>query len=147
MRLLRRVVVTLTEVVAEAILLGCLLGGLLVALNVDHDGPLWGVVMGMIIGLPFLLFQYGYYLTRVLTGIVLRGGSRWRYPAIAATLFAIHATVLVVRWKPGMSDKGKLMRTPFIVVGACIVFICALGGNWLLRKWTQRVSLAGGPHD
>lgn len=130
MRTVKRLGATLLEVAAEAILWGCLMG----VLTVNQGEQFLYVLMGSILALPVVLFLHGYYLTRVLVGIVLRGGSRWFYPAIASTLFAIHMYVVYVRLKPDMSSLGQAVGPPFIVGGACIVFACALGGNWLLRK-------------
>lgn len=80
-----------------------------------------------------MLFLNGYYFTRVLAGMIFRSVGRWLYPALAATLFAIHMYVTFVRMKPGLNALGKALEPPLLVGGACIVFACALGGNWLLR--------------
>lgn len=133
MRPLKRTIVTLMEVVAEAVLLGCLMGAL-IANPVD---PFLYGVLGSILALPVVLFLHGYYLTRVLAGVVVRGRRSWAYPALAALLFLIHTHVVFVRLGPDMSALGKAEELPFLAGGVCIVFACALAGNWLLPKWTH----------
>ena len=120
------------EVFAEGLLFGCLLG----ALVSSQIGLLYGVI-GSALAVPVVLFLHGYYLTRVLAGVVWRSRRPWLYPVIAATLFVIHTHIVFVRLKPDMSYLGKTTEAPFLVGGACIVFACAFGGNWFLRKWVQ----------
>ena len=79
-----------------------------------------------------------------LAGVVWRGQKPWLYPAIAATLFVIHTHIVFFRLKPDLSSSGRSAELPFLVGGACIVFACAFGGNWLLRKWSQSSSVAVG---
>ena len=131
--LLERVVVTLMEVTAEVVLLGCLIG----ALTANQGERLLYVVLGSLVALPVVLFLHGYYFTRVLAGVLLRSGKRWLYPAIAATLFVIHTYVIFVRLKPDMSALGKAVEAPFLAGGACVAFACAFAVNWLFRKWTK----------
>ena len=40
-----------------------------------------------------------------------------------------------------MSALGKVVGPPFIAGGACIVFACAVVGDWLLRKWLPSASV------
>ena len=131
MRRVKHVVVWLTEVVAEALLLGCLLGAL-----VSSQIGLRYSVIGSVLAIPVVLFLHWYYLSRALTAVV-RSSRPQLYPLIAATLFVIHMHVVFLRLRPNMSSLGKAKELPFVAGGACIVFACALGGNWLLRKWTQ----------
>jgi hypothetical protein len=131
MQTVKRVVVWLAEIAAEALLLGCLLG----ALVSNEIGLLYGVI-GSVLAVPVVLFLHWYYLTRALA-VVVRSIRPQLYPLIAATLFVIHMHVVFVRLKPDMSSLGKAKELPFLAGGACIVFACAFGGNWLLRKWTQ----------
>jgi hypothetical protein len=136
MRTVKRLVATLLEIATEAIFWGCLLGAL-IANGVD---PAWYGVLGSILALPVVLFLHGYYVTRVLAGVVLRRGNRWLYPAIVSTLFAAHTYVVFVRLKPDMSALGNAVGPPFIAGGVCVVFACAVVGDWLLRKWIQSAS-------
>src|SRR5207237_6763411 len=128
----KRIVVWLMEVAAEALLLGCLLG----ALVASQIGLLYGVIAS-VLAVPVLLFLHWYYLTRALAAAV-RSIRPKLYPLIAATLFVIHMHVVFVRLKPDMSFLGKAKELPFLAGGACVVFACAYGGNWLLRMWVRR---------
>ena len=131
MRTVKGIVVWLIEVVAEALLLGCLLGGL-----VSNQIGLLNGVLGSMLAVPVVLFLHWYYLTRAIAGTV-RSIRPQLYPAIAAVLFVIHMHVAFVRLGPDMSELGKANELPFVAGGACIVFACALTGNWLLRRWSQ----------
>lgn len=84
-----------------------------------------------------ILFLHGYYLTTGLAGVVWRSHRIWPYPAIAATLFVIHAHIVFFRLKPDLSSSGRATELPFLAGGACIVFACAVAGNWLLRRWMR----------
>jgi hypothetical protein len=44
-----------------------------------------------------------------------------------------------------LSSSGRAAELPFVAGGACIAFACALGGNWLLRKWGQTSSNGPSP--
>jgi len=131
MRTLKRLTATLVEIAAEAILWGCLLG----AMVADQTEPFWYGVLGSILALPVILFLHGYYLTRIVAGTMLRIGGQWLYPSIAASLFAVHMSVVYVRLEPDMSAFGKVLGPPFIAGGACIVLGCAIAGSWLSRRW------------
>jgi hypothetical protein len=72
----------------------------------------------------------GYLLTTAIVGVFLRSRKVWVYPMIAATLFVIHEQFLFTGWK--LPDASHVETQVF---GACIVFVCTFGGNWLLRKW------------
>jgi hypothetical protein len=134
MQTVKQIVVWLTEIVAEVLLLGCLLGTLVAS----QIGLLYGVI-GSVLAVPVVLFLHWYYLTRALAAVV-RSIKPLPYPLIAAILFVIHMHVVFVRLKPDMSSLGKVKEFPFIAGGACIVFACALAGNCLLRKWSQTSS-------
>ena len=131
MRAVKRCVITMAEVAVEALLWGCFVGGIL-ATGLE---TFWYGVVGSVLAIPVLLFLQGYYLTRILAGLLLRAGNRWLYPGINCTLFAIHMSILYLRLKPDMTALGNSAGPIFIIAGACIVFICASGGNRLLRKW------------
>jgi hypothetical protein len=128
----KRAAVWIIEILVEALLLGCLLG----VLVSSEIGLSYGV-LGSVLALPVVLFLHGYYFTRLLAGVVWRSRGQWTYPAVAATLFVIHTHIVFVRLGPDMSTFGKAKELPFLLGGACIVFACALAGNWGLRKWTQ----------
>jgi len=141
MRTLKRVLVWVLEVLAEALLLGTLLGVLLFP-NIVHLIPgLWA--LGLAVGV--VLFLHGYYLTRALVGVAWRSRRPWLYPAIAASLFVAHMHFAVIRLKPDMTPVARGTEPPFLAGGACIVFACAFAGNWLLRKWTHTSSNGPSP--
>ena len=138
----KRIVVWLTEIVAESLLLGCLLG----ALVSTQTGLLYGMI-GSVLAIPVVLFLHWYYLTRALAAVAWSIRPQL-YPLIAATLFVIHMLVIFLRLNPDMSSLGKARELPFVACGACIVFACAFAGNSLLRKWSaqtsgKRTSLSG----
>jgi hypothetical protein len=133
MHTVKRLAITLLEVTVEVILMGLLLGGL----SVNQSEPIMYIVMGSILALPVMLFLHGYYVTRIVAGIIARKAGRMVYPAIASALFVIHMYVTFVRMKPGLNAFGTAIGPPFIVGGACFVFPCAVAGDWLLRKWTS----------
>lgn len=127
---LKRVTVLLAELILEAAGLGMLFGvifGLLTESTATHASPLGGLVISA------FLFVYGYYLTRGICGIFWRPPKL--YPAIASVLFLFHMHAAYEDLK--LTPEGKQTELPFLAGGACIVFACALGGNWLLRKWIR----------
>jgi len=132
MSAIKRTMVLLVELAAEALLLGCLLG----VLVSNKIGLRYGVV-GSVLAVPVVLFLHGYYLTRSFFGVVWRSQTLWAYPATAAALFAAHMYFAFVRLKPDMSPFARAIELPFLAGGAGIVFACAIAGNWLLRRWTQ----------
>lgn len=135
---LKRIVVWLIEVLTEALLLGCLLG----ALVSSKIGLLNGVI-GSALALPVVLFLNWYYVTRALAGLASRSRNPWLYPAIVAVVFVVHMHLAFARLKSDLSPFGQAVELPFLVGGGCIVFVCALGGNRLMRKWTR---LGNKPH-
>ena len=138
--ILKRLVVWLLEVLVEALLLGALLGALVLPNFVTLLPGVWA--LGFAVGV--VLFLHGYYLTRVLFGVVWRSQRKRLYPAIAATFFIIHMHIAFVRLKPDMSLLGRATELPFLAGGACIVFACAFAGNWCLRKWESGGKSGGG---
>ena len=140
MRALKRVVVLSMELIAEALLLGCLLG----VLVSSQIGLLYGVVASAL-AVPVVLFLHGYYVTRALAGIALRIQTRWLYPAIAAALFVAHMHFAVARSKSDLTPFAQAMELPFLAGGACIVGACAFFGDRLLRKWTHPSSNGPSP--
>lgn len=129
--ILKRLAVLMVEVLAEALLLGGLLGALLFP---DFSRLLSGV-WALALAVAIVLFLHGYYLTRALAALV---GTRQRtllYPAIATVLFVAHMHFAVARSKADLTLFAQATELPFLACGACIVFACAIGGNWLLRKW------------
>jgi hypothetical protein len=128
-------VVWLMEVLVEALLLGVLLGIL-----VSSQIGLFNGVIASVLAVPVILFLHWYYITRAFFGVVWRSQTPWLYPAIAAALFVAHMYVALARAKSDLSSFAQAMEPPFLAGGACIVFACAFGGNWLLRKWTRTAS-------
>lgn len=135
MRGIKRVVVLSAELIMEAALLGCLLGTLVAG----RLGLLYGVV-GSALAIPVVLFLHGYYLTRVLAGLVLRLRRRWLYPAIAAALFGGHMYFALAQSQQDLTFFARATEIPFLILGACIVFTSALFGDGLLRKWNAASS-------
>jgi hypothetical protein len=138
----------LTVWVLEALVATLLFGALFEALSSPDLTTFVRVLPGawavaIIVGA--VLFLHGYYLTTALAGVVWRSRRMWLYPAIAATLFVIHAHVVFFRLKPDLSSSGRATEPPFLIGEACIVFAYALGGNWLLRTWIRREVAGPGP--
>ena len=135
MRVVKRIVVLLIELVTEAFLLGTLLGALLGSDFIHFIPGLWASALAV----GVVLYLHGYYVTRASLGLVWRSLNQrpWLYPAIAATLFVAHMHFAVARSKPDLSQEARAAELPFLAGGACLVFACAFAGNWLLRKWTR----------
>ena len=140
----KRFTVWLLETLLTTLLFGVLFGALLSPDLSTFIGLLPGVWV-LALGVGTILFLHGYYLTTALAGVVWRSQKLWLYPAIAATLFGIHTHIVFFRLKPDLSSSGRAAEFPFLAGGACIVFACALGGNWLLRKWAQIRASGPGP--
>jgi hypothetical protein len=132
MRALKRIVVLLIELVAEAVLLGLLFG----VLMSSQTGLLYGVVDGSLI-LPVILFLNWYYLTRSVAGLALRFHRPWLYPTVVAGIFIAHMCYIITPSRLGLTPFGHATVLRFIVGGVCIVFACAFAGDWLLRKWEK----------
>jgi hypothetical protein len=132
MRSLKRLVVWLIEVLVEGLLLGCLLG----ALVSSQIGVLNGM-LGSVLAVPVVLFLNGYYLTRALAGVAWMSQKPWLYPVTAAVVFVAHVHYVVARSRSDLTLFAQAKELPFLIGGACIVFACALGGNWLTQKWTH----------
>lgn len=134
MPILKRLAVWLLERLAEAFLLGALLGALTVLSFANLIRLLPGVwVLPLAVGT--VLFLHGYYVTTALFGIVWRSQRWWLYPAITATLFVIHTYIIFFRLKPDLSSSGRAIELPFEAGGASIVFACTFVGGWFLGKW------------
>jgi hypothetical protein len=133
MQVVKRIAVLLIEAVAEALLLGCLLG----ALVSSETGVLYGVV-GSILAVPVALFLNGYYLTRALAGVAWKSRLPWLYPLLAAGIFLVHVSFVISHSRGDFTPFARATAIPFLAGGTCIVYVCALGGNWLMRKWTRR---------
>jgi hypothetical protein len=139
----RRLLVSTMEVCAESFLLGILLGLLLFPFPNFINMIAGGWALGLAVGL--VLFLHGYYLTRAFFGVLWRSQKSWLYPAIAAASFVTHMHIALIRSWTDLTPRAQAREPPFLAGGACIVFVCAFSGNWLLRKWTLRV--ADGRHQ
>lgn len=133
MPIIRRITALSFELSIEAFLLGTFLGALVLPHFIRLIAGIWALALAVAV----VLFLHGYYLTRALFGVAWRSETRWAYPVLAASLFVLHMHFAFVRLKPDMSPMGRATELPFLVGGACIVFACALAGDWLLRRWTQ----------
>jgi hypothetical protein len=129
---MKRVFVWFIEVLAEALLLGCLLGALLSS----QIGLRYGVI-GSILAVPVVLFLHGYYLTRAIAGVVCMTKGRWLYPVVAAGLFVAHVYFAFAQSKSALSPEALVMEPFFLVGGACVVFGCAFVGGYFLRRWER----------
>jgi hypothetical protein len=129
---LKRILVLLLELVTEALLLGFLLG----VLVSSQTGFLYGAV-GSVLAVPVLLFLHGYYLTRACVGLAWRSQEGFLYPAVSAAVFVTHMYIALERSKADLSKFALGIEPWFLVGGACSVFACASGSNWLLRRCRQ----------
>lgn len=125
-KILKRLAIWLVETLCEALLLMVFLTVLWRGQgesSVDDDMRL------IFVGIAFVfMIGSGYLLTTGIVGVIWRSRVPWVYPAIAATLFIVHVQFFATGWT-------SFTKVPVQAGGACIVFACALGGNWLLRKW------------
>ena len=143
--IVKRLTVWLVEALVSTLLFGVLFGALSspdVSTFVSILPGTWALAFGV----GAILLLHGYYVTTALAGVVWRGQRLWLYPTIAATLFVIHTHIVFFRLKPDLSSSGQATELPFLAGGASIVFACALGGNWLLRKWSQTNSNGPSQH-
>jgi hypothetical protein len=125
--LLTRVGVVILELIAEALLLGVLLGLLIVPIKFA------ALAVG---ALPVILvlFMHGYYFTRPVLGLLWRGARSWLYALVAAALFTIHMAIGYARLRPDMMQVRTWVVITFFAGGATIVFVCALvGRRWLVH--------------
>src|SRR5260370_28235701 len=129
--ILKRLVVWLLEALIQTFLVGSLLSAVLFP---DFGSVLEGIPASAL-AVGFLLFFHGYYLTTGIFGVVWRSQKSWLYPAIAATLFAIHMHIVFVRGKRDLTALARASELPFLGGGAFIGLSCAFCGIWLLRKW------------
>jgi hypothetical protein len=83
-----------------------------------------------------VLFLHGYYVTRAFIGLAWRG-HKWSYPAIATALFVVHMYIAIARSRSDLTPFAQAKEVPFLIGGACIVFVCAFFSDICLRKWTQ----------
>jgi hypothetical protein len=134
---LKRLVLSLLEVSIEAVLLGFLFAVLLF----PH---LKRLLPGVLLISPWIvvviLFLHGYYLSRVFMALLWRSIGPWAYPAIVAALLASHAHLAWLKAYSDLSSVARAVEMPFVLGGVCVVFACALPGNRLLQKWTQRMT-------
>lgn len=134
--ILKRLVVWLLEAITAALLLGALFGALS-SPDLSNFFSILPGVWALALGISAVLFLHGYYLTMALAGVFWRSRKLWLYPPIAATLFLVHTHIIFFRLHSDLSSLGRATELPFLVGGACIVFACALGGNWILQKWVR----------
>ena len=123
---LRGIAILLVELLAEALLLGCFLGVLILI----HREPL-KAALGAIIALPVILALYGYYFSRVLAALAWLSKSKWAYFIVASSAFIAHASFMTFRMWPDITPQAKAEAVPFIIGGACIVFACSFAGDRL----------------
>jgi hypothetical protein len=125
-KVLRRIATLLVELLAEALLLGCYLGVLLLL-----HGALLKAFLGVLLALPVLLALHGYYFSRVLASLAWLSKAKWLYSMLASLAFIAHASFMASNFWPDVSPLAKAVAVPFIVGGACIVFACTFAGDRL----------------
>jgi hypothetical protein len=128
---IKRLAMTLIEVLLESLLLGTLFC-LLVA-PTQYNSLLATVISPLPVIL--VLFLYGYYFTRPLVGLFWRPDPAWAYALRAAALFAVHMGIAIVRLRPDISPEARSVTIPFLIGGTAIVFCCAWFGSRLLLRW------------
>ena len=137
---LKRLAVWLLERLAEACLLGGLLGYLLSLGSADERLTLRHLIADFwVFGLAvaFILFLHGYYLTTALVGLLWRSAETWTYPIITPALFVFHTHVVFMHAGSDFTPEARAMEFPFELAGAGIVFFCALIGSSVLKRWTN----------
>lgn len=134
--ILKLLTVWLVEALAAALLLGGLFGALS-APDVTNFLSMLPGVWALAAGIAAVLFLHGYYLLAALAGVFFRSRKLWVYPPISATIFVIYTHIVFIRLKPDLSSSGRATEFPFLIVGACLVFACAMVGNLILSKWVR----------
>jgi hypothetical protein len=112
MSAVKRIASFLIELVAEALLLGVLLG----AMASPRIGLLNGII-GSIMAVPVILGLHGYYVSRILAGIARTSKVKSLYPAIAASVFIAHVLIIIWRSKSDLSPATKAVSLPFLIGG------------------------------
>ena len=136
--ILKRVGTLLSELIAEALLLGFLFVALLAG-RVPNDGSLsQRSAAGLLVAGPLvvvtILFLFWYYATRPILGLLWSRNRPWQYAAIASMLFAIHASVATVCVWSDLSVESKRVLPAFVALGALLVLCCARLGRRFLRE-------------
>lgn len=86
------------------------------------------------------LFYHGYYLTMAFAGLFYRSDGNVHYPIVAAMLFLVHTNLVY------LNLGGNPAPVSCLISGSSLVFLCALLGNRLLKKWLGTPeSWAGAP--
>jgi hypothetical protein len=128
MVILKRFVVWLLERFIEALLIGLACGYIV---GVKFSNTFW--TGGFVVAV--MLFISGYYVTTAVFGVVWRSQKAWLYPAIAAALFVIHASLFWTGINPSFTPEARAHELLLAVVGACIVFACSFAGGLVLKAW------------
>jgi hypothetical protein len=138
--ILKRFLIWLVESSSEAILTGALL---LIIAHVGFRGESRGtdrVVHDVLVAsvlVTMMFFSTGYLLTTIIARLFLPE-RKLLYPCIAFALYVIHFEILNVA-AGGVFEPRE--RWVIRVVGACIAFMCTLGGNQILSKWKPSLPL------
>lgn len=127
---LKRIAVLITELLAEVILWGCLVGIMLS----DKIGALNGI-LGSMLTIPVILGIHGYYISRVLATIALASKAKWLYPCLAATAFIAHV-LFAAQFKADLTSRAQSLILPFLVGGTLVVFVCSAVGNQIYARWS-----------
>jgi hypothetical protein len=128
----KRVALFLFELLIEALLLGGFMGIL-----VSYQTGLLNGMIGSMLAIPVVLTLYGYYISRMLSVIARTRSTTWLYPFVASSVFVAHVWYAFWRMKSALSPFAQSLRMPFLIGGACIVFVCASTGTIALRRWAS----------
>ena len=134
MLVMKQFAMTLMEIVSEALLIGILF----VLLVVPTQEISSGVILVSALPVIVVLFLYGYYFTRPILGILWKRDLPIAYGACASALYLIQMYIAFARLKPDMRSEAASKALPLLLGGAAIVFVCAVIGRLLLRRWRRR---------
>ena len=126
----KRIGLFLLELLIEAVLLGSLMGVLISSRTGLQNG-----LIGSVLSVPVILALHGYYILRVLIVIARTSFLMWLYPLLASCAFIGDAWFAAWQMNASLSPFARSGKIPFLIGGACIVFICAFIGTSAVRRW------------
>jgi hypothetical protein len=122
--------VWLFETVCQAILLA----SFMVIRHGNNADTTLGDVLALAFAILFIFTTTGYLLTTGILRAFWKNPQIWLYPFAATILFLIHFELFNITVDGAFKAPN---RTPVLVAGLCITFVCTLGGGSVLRKWTR----------
>jgi hypothetical protein len=81
------------------------------------------------------MFGTGYLATSAIARIFIPIKRWWFYPLTLAALFSLHLEIFFLAMGGTGWTRGE--QATVRIGGACIVFLAALGGNAVLRRWSE----------